>query len=712
MGQFVEDETNGIDNVPGWTTAPDVNLAVGNIDILRVLGDLALPNFAVGSDGYAVDLGGITSGAQVMGTPGDAHGYLRQDLAQATGAATMLDFDFASYADAGGMHHTSDFGLSINDTLVATFVMDSDVTSSWIITDLTGGLIHLSAHDVDHGDGEGGWQTATVEITNAFGPVTSVGYQAGGLDSGVFDPTLQMDDWGPILNHVALVTITTGGTPTEGDDLLGGSDAAEQINGLGGDDRIVGFRGDDTLIGGSGNDVMDGGMGNDTLLFGGGDDTVYGGEGGDYIDDIGGGQLAGENVICAGAGADLVWAGEGNDRVFGDAGNDSLTGDSGNDSLDGGNGIDTMVGVDGDDTYYVDDIHDIVDEAPFAADTGGVDSVFSSVNYGLTAFVENLTLTGTSAVEGIGNALDNHLTGNDLSNLLSGLDGNDRLDGGLGSDVLIGGMGDDVYVIDGADDVVTETKGQGDDRVESSVSCTLAINVEGLTLTGSEDINGTGNSGRNVITGNAGANVLDGVSGKDRLIGGSGNDTYIYHAGTTIVENKNAGIDLVISGMSVALSANLENLTLTGSAQDGTGNKLGNLLTGNDAANVLSGGDGADTLIGGEGDDTLYGGVDTAVDVFVFASASDSTKGAGRDVIYDFVSGKDLVDLHLIDANDAQIGDQAFVFAGTGPAAHAIWALTNGTDLMISGDTNGDAVADFRIVMSSLACVVAGDLVL
>ncbi|MBL8398610.1 MAG: PD40 domain-containing protein, partial [Candidatus Accumulibacter sp.] len=124
---------------------------------------------------------------------------------------------------------------------------------------------------------------------------------------------------------------------------------------------------------------------------------------------------------------------------------------------------------------------------PFVAGSG-FDTVRASISYALPDVVEHLTLTGGSAINGTGNALDNALTGNAAVNTLDGAAGADTLDGGPGVDTLLGGDGNDLYLIDSAGDVVSESNADpatgGIDTVHSPLAAyTLPSNVEnGLLL--------------------------------------------------------------------------------------------------------------------------------------------------------------------------------------------------------------------------------------
>ncbi len=283
------------------------------------------------------------------------------------------------------------------------------------------------------------------------------------------------------------------------------------------------------------------------------------------------------------------------------SGNDLLDGRDGNDTLNGGGGIDTLIGGLGNDTYIVDTTTDTLTENL----NEGTDTVQSSVTYTLGNNLENLTLTGTAAIKGTGNALNNVLLGNSGKNTLTGLTGDDTLNGGTGIDTLIGGLGNDTYIVDTTTDTLTENLNEGTDTVQSSVTYTLSKNLENLTLTGTAAINGTGNTLNNVLTGNSANNILNGGTGTDTLIGGLGNDTYIVDTTTdTLTENLNEGTDTVQSSVTYTLGNNLENLTLTGSAAiDGFGNVADNQIMGNTAANSLDGRAGSDTVDGGGGDD-------------------------------------------------------------------------------------------------------------
>ena len=449
---------------------------------------------------------------------------------------------------------------------------------------------------------------------------------------------------------------------------------------------------------------------------------------GGYADDVGSNTDQGSARVFAWDGT--AWVEGGPAAPLATA--DTITGTPNADTLDGGAGADMLIGLAGDDVYIVDDVGDVVREAA----SGGTDVVRSSVNFVLRGEVENLTLTGSAAINGRGNTLDNEITGNAGVNRLDGGDGADTLDGGAGADGLVGGAGNDIYIVDDVGDVVREAASGGTDLVVSSVSHSLRSEVEHLTLTGSATINGRGNTLDNQITGNDGVNrldggdgadTLDGGAGADVLVGGAGNDIYIVdHIGDVVRENAGGGTDLVFSSVTHTLRSEVENLILTGSAAiNGRGNTLDNEITGNDGANSLDGGLGADTLDGGAGADTLVGGGGLDVltggedaDVFLFSQLLDSgTDINGADIIVDFSSADgDLINLTALDANSVAGGNQNFVFidsAAFSAAGQLRFEYDEVSDIgVLYASTDADSDAEFAVKLRGVSSLTQEDLVL
>ena len=375
------------------------------------------------------------------------------------------------------------------------------------------------------------------------------------------------------------ITISTGNEieniiASAYNDTIIGSALANLLDGGTGDDTLDGGLGNDTLIGGAGNDLLTGGAGIDTFTISSGTDSIadLGNGGADILIVANGASVealvtsawtattATTNsgraailktnglVVNLGSAAGVVGFSLTNtglattltgsaqaDTLIGGVGNDTLNGGAGNDSLIGGSGTDSLGGGAGNDTYVVNltsagALEDTITEAANA----GTDTVQLAGSYAgalvtlsLATNLENLdaSATGTSLLNLTGNAAANILTGNAAANTLSG---------GTGADTMIGGAGNDTYAVDNVGDVVTELVGGGTDLVQSSVTYTLAANVDNLTLTGTVAINGTGNADNNSLKGNTAANSLFGGAGDDTLDGGAGNDSLTGGAGADV----------------------------------------------------------------------------------------------------------------------------------------------------------------------------------
>ncbi len=510
-----------------------------------------------------------------------------------------------------------------------------------------------------------------------------------------------------------------------GDDSLNGGPAGDDTL-LGGDgnDFLAGGPGRDRIDGGAGNDQLDGGADNDTLQGGAGDDIfiVRPDEGTDTITDTAGNDTvladisytlpAGiENLELGAEVEGLDGTGNaGHNRIVGTVYANRLAGLDGNDTLDGGAGNDTMLGGKGNDVYRVGSSGDVVTEGA----SEGIDTVLAEVaSYSLPVNVENLTIATANLLQqpvGRGNALANLIRGSTQANALYGFDGNDTLIGVSsttgnpleGPDTLAGGADNDTYEIGNALDLVIEQSGQGTDTVRSSATYALPFNVEHLELTGTDDIDATGNGEANRLTGNAGDNVLDGAGGADTLAGGTGNDTYyVDSAGDTVIEAANAGTDTVHTATNLTLGANLENAAAIPGSGGLTlvGNALGNVLTGASGADTLNGGLGNDSLSGGHRDDSLAGG--DGADTLDGGRGNDTMAGGpGNDVYYVSSSG-DIV---------SEVAGAGIDTVTSEVSVTAIWANVENVILgPAARNVNGGNSLDNRITGNALRNLLDGE---
>ncbi|MGO4851785.1 beta strand repeat-containing protein [Phaeovulum sp. W22_SRMD_FR3] len=519
-------------------------------------------------------------------------------------------------------------------------------------------------------------------------------------------------------------------------DSLVGSVADETFEGGGGNDTLRGGDGADVLIGGAGANRLFGGAGNDTYVVTSAADVLseLAGEGTDLVQssvsfalsdvDIENLTLTGLNNISGSgnAGANAITGNSVNNLLRGYAGADTILGGDGDDNILGGNGSDSLVGGNG------------TDRLNFSDNASGVSGTLD--NYSTATFT---SANGTDTVSGfediVGSAYADSLGGNSGNNLIYGGGGNDTISGGYGDDTLYGNGGNDV--IDG---------GYGRDMISYAHLTTGGVNVNLATgvITGEgndtilnnsiEIVEGTavgdiigwnsgststytdfeliGGGGSDTLRGSAGDDTLNGGTGADTMIGGAGNDVYYVDTASDVVtEESSSGYDRIISEVSLTLRDNVEHLTLVGTATSGFGNDLNNEMTGNDRDNVLRAGQGSDTLIGGLGQDTLDGGLDTGYDAFVFNSVEDSRAGA-YDRIENFNEAYDRIVLTNIDADTLNTGNQAFSFIGTdgfnGAAGELRYQVYAGGTL-ISGDVDGDRVADFAVLLAGSHILTSAD---
>jgi trimeric autotransporter adhesin len=500
------------------------------------------------------------------------------------------------------------------------------------------------------------------------------------------------------------------------------NDTAAVLFGTADDDIISGGSIDIESTAPDGTDVMEGGAGNDTYIVRETADTVI--------------ELIDEGVDTVWSSATFILAAEVENIGASGTATTTLTGNAKNNILDGSQatGINTLVGGTGSDTYYL-GAGDLVTEAVSGGtDTVIISEVVAAAVYNITSganiatspisagAIENVQLTGSADANIIGNALNNRLSGNSGVNNITAGAGNDTLDTGAGgADILSGEAGNDTYIIrTGATATIADSAGV--DTVKTFVTydgSLVTTGIENITLMGATAINATGNALINVLTGNGADNTLIGGAGADTLIGGAGtnalqggtgNDIYVITNATDTITGELGGaeVDTVQYGVAagtftLATVFNVENITLTGTAANATGNTLNNVingnasnntlnggtgtgndtLNGNDGADVLTGGDGNDSLNGGNQDDTLNG--DAGIDTLTGGAATTATSfntlngGAGNDT-YVVVNSEDVIN------ETTTVGEIDTVqFAGTAVSDLSFTLATDVENITLTG---------------------------
>ena len=382
--------------------------------------------------------------------------------------------------------------------------------------------------------------------------------------------------------------VVVNATGTAANNLLLGNALNDTLRGGLGDDTLVGYTGSDLLIGGDGSDSLQGGDGGDLYLIelikdhpfaevfdlgtSGIDElrladtktgtlTVFAGDVGLERVVIGTGTAA--TAVSTGTIALNINAAVAPNAltIVGNAGRNQLVGTAFDDVLNGGGGADDLQGRGGNDNYLVDNAADAITELAGQ----GIDRVRSSVSFRLAANVEDLELTGTSAINGTGNVLVNRILGNAARNVL---------DGGAAADLLQGGEAGDLYLISAVGDhpqaefIDTGLSGIDEVRIAAAAGSFLlfagdtgieqvvigsgtavtpvttgrgAVNVNAAAVTNGLLL--VGNDGNNAIVGTALADRFQSRLGNDTLTGGSGADTFLFDTAPDAAGNRDVITD-------------------------------------------------------------------------------------------------------------------------------------------------------------------------
>lgn len=497
-----------------------------------------------------------------------------------------------------------------------------------------------------------------------------------------------------------------------GDDTIQAGDGDDTVDGGSGADDIEGQAGDDELYGGSGADQLDGGADDDTLLGGADNDTLTGGDGNDTLGQSGNlienGDFANGatgwtvNNPTGGLAPDLSSGvanfNGGNESVYGDSIEQDFTSEVGATHtvrLD----IAEKFGSVGDHTFRIDILDDsgnVIATHTQTVTDGNTDTVefdFTATSASSTIRITNTNTTNTNGSDGQVDNVSIRVVDDLGDDSMDGGRGDDLIDGGSGADTIIGGDGRDTLI-----------GGDGDDLINS-----FAGGHSGFETGGDSAAN---------------ADVIDAGAGDDTIIGGFGQGEVIDGGdGTDDISFIGLGggsalnIDLSAGSYTLASSGhgtitNVENVSGTWGNDTITGDSNDNVLHGGglngEGDDILSGGGGADTLDGGVGNDRLTGG--SGDDVFVLRD------GGGQDTITDFDIGDsdgdgffndrlDVSDLTDASGNPVNADDISVVDDGFG---NARLNFPNGEYVILEGVSPSQIDNANEMYSAGIPCFTAG----
>ena len=505
-----------------------------------------------------------------------------------------------------------------------------------------------------------------------------------------------------------------------------------------GADTIFGNAGDNLLTGGDGNDVIDGGLGNDTAVFSGlrsaytitwngTTATVVGPEGTDTISNVEVLRFSDQSVTAPAPAAGITAIGDitansivgtvfndilrglgGNDAIVGGDGNDIIEGGLGNDSLAGGNGADLISGGLG---------NDVIDGGA-GSDTAN----YGGASGGVVVNLTNGTATGADGADTLvsienlaGSTFNDTLTGDGVANNIQGGGGIDTIFGLGGNDVLTAGA---PGTSGGAPDII-KAASEANNTIATAVSLDGGFDllardgVTNPTTTPHATVVATAHAGVEyyAVTVGAGQTVrfdIDGASFDStlRLFDGGGTELAQNDDAADVgEESTNSAISYTFTTagtyyIQVALWLTNGNNTFTSGAMTAgstyalhvsvpghavvTPTLGGSTLDGGDGNDILTGGAGTDWLIGGAGDDTVIGGGGNdlltggaGADTFRFGSRADSyiDTGVADDVISDFQTGIDRIDLIALNLTSVAITASGIYNIVTGTTAAGLFSV-------------------------------------